>query len=301
VSAESIAAEKDYLARGLGLGAAAAEQLADYLAAAKGVLGVLPTQATLVFERFFDETGGQQLVIHAPYGSRVNRAWGLALRKRFCRQFNFELQAAATEDAIILSLGETHSFELAEVARYLNRATVRALLVQALLAAPMFGARWRWVANIALAVRRFRGGKKNPPPLQRIQAEDLMAVVFPDGLACFENLQGEREVPRRPWSRATCRTPRRSRTRSWRRAPTPFSTTRRSRSAAPRRSWRGAGSTRSRHATSASSILKRSHACAPRPGRRPRPPTSCTTRSCCSAPSPRTRARRTAGPACSRS
>jgi ATP-dependent Lhr-like helicase len=198
VNAESMELVKGYLARELGLGTLAAEQLTEYLASAKGVLGVLPTQDTLVFERFFDETGGQQLVIHAPFGSRVNRAWGLALRKRFCRKFNFELQAAATEDAIILSLGETHSFELAEVARYLASATVRPILVQALLAAPMFGARWRWVANIALAVKRFRGGKKNPPPLQRIEAEDLMAVVFPDGLACFENIQGDRELPDHP-------------------------------------------------------------------------------------------------------
>ncbi len=198
VNSESMDAVKRYLAQELALGVLAAEQITEYLAAAKGVLGVLPTQQTLVFERFFDETGGQQLVIHAPFGSRVNRAWGLALRKRFCRQFNFELQAAATEDAIILSLGETHSFALEEVARYLNSRSVRQILVQALLTAPMFTARWRWVANIALAVRRFRGGKKNPPQLQRIEAEDLMAVVFPDGLACFENIQGEREVPDHP-------------------------------------------------------------------------------------------------------
>ena len=198
VSTRTLEALQQTLVDELHLDRAAALQLSEYLGAAKGVLGVLPTQQTLVFERFFDETGGQQLVIHAPFGSRVNRAWGLALRKRFCRKFNFELQAAATEDAIILSLGETHSFALDEVARYLNSGSVRGLLVQALLDAPMFAARWRWVSNIALAVRRFRGGKKNPPQLQRIEAEDLMAVVFPDGLACFENIQGEREVPDHP-------------------------------------------------------------------------------------------------------
>ena len=198
VSPRSLEALQHYLIDELQLDTAAALQLSEYLGAAKGVLGVLPTQQTLVFERFFDETGGQQLVIHAPFGSRVNRAWGLALRKRFCRKFNFELQAAATEDAIVLSLGETHSFALEDVARYLNSQTVRALLIQALLDAPMFAARWRWVANIALAVRRFRSGKKNPPQLQRIEAEDLMAVVFPDGLACFENIQGERELPDHP-------------------------------------------------------------------------------------------------------
>jgi ATP-dependent Lhr-like helicase len=177
---------------------AAAEQVVEYLGAAKGALGAIPTQQTIVLERFFDETGGQQLVIHAPFGSRINRAFGLALRKRFCRQFNFELQAAATDDAIVLSLGETHSFPLEEVARYLNPRSVRDVLRQALLTAPLFTARWRWVASIALAVRRYRGGRKNPPQLQRIEAEDLMAVVFPDCLACFENIAGDREIPDHP-------------------------------------------------------------------------------------------------------
>ena len=138
------------------------------------------------------------LVVHSCYGSRVNRAWGLALRKRFCRKFNFELQAAATEDAIILSLGATHSFPLEEAAHYLHAATVRPILIQALLDAPMFKVRWRWNASIALAVPRFRAGKKLPPQLQRMDAEDFVAVVFPDQLACFENIQGEREVPDHP-------------------------------------------------------------------------------------------------------
>ncbi len=176
----------------------AAEQLADYLAASRQALGDLPTRQTIVMERFFDESGGMQLVIHSPFGSRINRAWGLALRKRFCRKFNFELQAAATEDAIVLSLGSSQSFPLEEVFHYLNPDTVRDVLVQALLAAPMFTVRWRWNANIALAILRRRGGKKNPPFLQRMQAEDLITSVFPDQLACAENLAGEREVPDHP-------------------------------------------------------------------------------------------------------
>ncbi|MBU6247496.1 MAG: DEAD/DEAH box helicase [Xanthomonadaceae bacterium] len=182
----------------LGLGESAARQLADYLAAAKTALGVLPTQSTVVFERFFDESGGTQLVIHAPFGSRINRAWGLALRKRFCRQFNFELQAAATEDAIVLSLSTSHSFPLEEVARYLHPASAEHVLTQALLDAPLFGARWRWNAVTALALPRFRGGRKTPPQLQRMKSEDLLATVFPDQVACLENIVGEREIPDHP-------------------------------------------------------------------------------------------------------
>ncbi|HVO89839.1 MAG TPA: helicase-related protein, partial [Casimicrobiaceae bacterium] len=176
----------------------AADQLVDYLASAKTALGVLPTQDTIVFERFFDESGGMQLVIHSPYGSRINRAWGLALRKRFCVKFNFELQAAATEDAIVISLSTSHSFPLADVARYLNSASVRDVLRQATLDAPMFGARWRWIAGTALALPRFRGGKKIPAPLQRMRAEDLIAAVFPDQIACAENIVGDREIPDHP-------------------------------------------------------------------------------------------------------
>ncbi len=181
-----------------GITAAAAAQLVGYLAAARAALGALPTQHTLVFERFFDEAGGMQLVIHSPFGSRINRAWGLSLRKRFCRSFNFELQAAATEDTIVLSLTTAHSFELAEVARYLHSNSVRPLLVQALCAAPMFPVRWRWCAAIALALPRFRGGKKVPAPLARMAAEDLLAAVFPDQVACAENLPGELEIPDHP-------------------------------------------------------------------------------------------------------
>ncbi len=181
-----------------GITAPAAAQLASYLAAARAALGELPTQETVIFERFFDEAGGMQLVIHSPFGSRINRAWGLALRKRFCRSFNFELQAAATEDTIVLSLTTAHSFELADVARYLHSNSVRPLLVQALCAAPMFPVRWRWSATIALALPRFRGGKKVPAPLARMAAEDLLTAVFPDQLACAENLHGELEIPDHP-------------------------------------------------------------------------------------------------------
>jgi ATP-dependent helicase Lhr and Lhr-like helicase len=177
---------------------AAARQIVDYLSASRSALTCLPTLKTIVLERFFDEAGGMQLVIHSPYGSRINRAWGLALRKRFCRKFNFELQAAATEDNIVLSLTTAHSFELAEVARYLNSSTARPVLIQALLDAPMFITRWRWVAGISLALPRFRGGRKVPPQLARMGAEDLIASVFPDQIACAENLVGEREVPDHP-------------------------------------------------------------------------------------------------------
>src|SRR5262249_5061111 len=152
----------------LGLPESAAHQLFEYLAAARAALGALPTQDTIVFERFFDEAGGMQLVIHSPFGSRVNRAWGLALRKRFCRKFNFELQAAATEDCLILSLTTAHSFELEDVAHYLHSNSAREVLVQALCAAPMFGVRWRWNASISLALPRFRGGKRIPPQIARM-------------------------------------------------------------------------------------------------------------------------------------
>jgi ATP-dependent Lhr-like helicase len=186
------------LAATLDLDDAAARQIAEYLARARAALTVLPTQETLVMERFFDEAGGTQLVIHAPFGSRVNRAWGLALRKRFCRQFNFELQAAATEDAIILSLTGAHSFALDEVWRYLHSNSAEHLLVQALLDAPLFGVRWRWNATTALALPRQTGGRKTPPQIQRMRSEDLLAAVFPDQVACVENIAGEREVPRHP-------------------------------------------------------------------------------------------------------
>lgn len=174
------------------------EQLVEYLAAGKAALGVMPSQSNLVMERFFDEAGDMHLVIHSPFGSRLNKAWGLALRKRFCRKFNFELQAAASEDAIILSLGPTHSFPLEEVFDYLSPETVRGVLVQAMLDAPVFEVRWRWNASRALAVIRRRANQKVPAQLQRMQSEDLIAQVFPDQLACLENIPGDREVPDHP-------------------------------------------------------------------------------------------------------
>jgi len=187
----------------VGVAEPAAEQLVEYLVAAHAALGCLPTQDTLVIERFFDEIGGMQLVIHSPYGSRINRAWGLALRKRICRKFNFELQAAATEDNIVLSLTRAHSFDLGEVRHYLHSPSIRAVLVQALLDAPMFITRWRWVAGVSLALPRFRGGKRVPPQLARMDAEDLIAAIFPDQVACAENLVGEREIPDHPLVRQT--------------------------------------------------------------------------------------------------
>jgi len=198
VTNESIARAIDMVEERYHLPRAAAHQLVDYLGGALAVLGKLPTRDTLVFERFFDESGGMQLIIHAPFGARVNRGFGLALRKKFCRTFNFELQAAATEDAIVLSLGETHSFELASVARFLNSKTVEETLIQAMLDSPMFTARWRWNASISLAIRRASGGKRTPPNIQRMAAEDLIAVVFPDQIACAENLSGPREIPDHP-------------------------------------------------------------------------------------------------------
>jgi ATP-dependent Lhr-like helicase len=188
----------DWLAHQPGIGRPAAEQLGEYLASSHAALGCLPTQHTIVFERFFDEAGGMQLVIHSPFGSRINRAWGLSLRKRFCRKFNFELQAAATEDNIVLSLTTAHSFELGDAARYLHSASVRTILIEALLDAPMFATRWRWVAGTALALPRRRGGKRLAPQLARMEAEDLIGTVFPDQLACAENLVGEREIPDHP-------------------------------------------------------------------------------------------------------
>jgi len=194
----STASACQWLIDTLGLDDAAARQIADYLARAHTALTALPTRDTLVMERFFDESGGTQLVIHSLYGSRINRAWGLALRKRFCRQFNFELQAAATEDAIILSLTGAHSFPLDEVWRYLHSTTAEHLLVQALLDAPLFGVRWRWNATTSLALPRQTGGRKTPPQIQRMRSEDLLAAVFPDQVACVENLVGERDIPRHP-------------------------------------------------------------------------------------------------------
>ena len=188
----------ELLIRVYSLSRGAAEQIAVYLGEAKRSLGVVPTAATIALERFFDESGGMQLVLHAPFGSRINRAWGLALRKKFCQGFNFELQAAATEEGVILSLNSSHSFALEEVFRYLHPNTVRETLVQALLQSPIFETRWRWSTTLSLAVPRNRGGARVPNQLQRMYAEDLLQAVFPDAVACQDNLQGAREIPDHP-------------------------------------------------------------------------------------------------------
>ncbi|HKT78902.1 MAG TPA: DEAD/DEAH box helicase [Vicinamibacterales bacterium] len=195
----------EWLEREGGISRDAAEQAVQYLADGRQALGAMPSQDTLVLERFFDESGGMQLVLHAPFGSRVNKAWGLALRKRFCRQFNFELQAAATDDALLLSLGPQHSFPLADVFRYLHPATARDVLIQAFLDAPVFQTRWRWNTTVALAVPRRRNGKKVAPQLQRMLADDLLAAVFPDAAACLENIPGDREIPDHPLVSQTVR------------------------------------------------------------------------------------------------
>ena len=186
------------LARDAGLDAAGADQLIRYLAAGRAALGALPGRRTVVAERFFDDSGGMQLVLHAPFGSRINRAWGLALRKRFCRSFNLELQAAATDDGIVISLTDLHSFPLASVFRFLSPQTLEPVLTQALLGVPLFGVRWRWTASRALAVPRRRNGGRVPPPIQRMLADDLLAAVFPDQAACAENLAGEVRIPKHP-------------------------------------------------------------------------------------------------------
>ncbi len=179
--------------------------------AGKAALGVVPTCTTVVAERFFDEGGGMQLILHAPFGARINRAWGLALRKRFCRSFNLELQAAATDNGIVISLSDQHAFPLDAVFEFLHTASVENVLTQALLAAPMFQARWRWNATRSLAILRFAGGRKVPPQIIRMKADDLMAAVFPDQAACPENLTGPIASP------TTCSSARRSTTACTRR------------------------------------------------------------------------------------
>ncbi|MBM3811769.1 MAG: DEAD/DEAH box helicase [Acidimicrobiia bacterium] len=191
------------LERECGMTRLAAEQAFQYVSQGCTALGALPSVKKVVAERFFDESGGMQLVLHAPFGSRINRAWGLALRKRFCRKFNFELQAAATDNGIVISLSEQHAFPLESVFAFLRTATVEEVLRQALLDAPMFTARWRWNASRALAVMRFRGGRRVPPPIQRMQSDDLLAAVFPDQAACAENLVGEIRIPDHPLVRET--------------------------------------------------------------------------------------------------
>src|SRR5438046_4685824 len=196
-SAEVSAAVK-WLKSECGLDDAGAEQAVEYVVAGRAVLSAVPTQTTIIAERFFDESGGMQLVIHAPFGARVNKAWGLALRKRFCRSFNFELQAAATDNGLNISLSEQHSFPLADVFHFLHPNSMRSILEQAVLASPLFTTRWRWDAGRALALLRFRGGKKIPPQIQRMRAEDLLAAVFPEALACQENLPSDIPISNHP-------------------------------------------------------------------------------------------------------
>ncbi len=184
-------------------GSRAVEEVVAYLATAHHELGALPTKGELVLERFFDDAGGMQLVVHSPYGARVNRGLGLALRKRFCVSFDFELQAAASDDAVVISLGPQHSFPLEEVTRFLSPATVRDVLVQAVLPTPIFGARWRWNLSRSLVSPRFRGSRHLPPAIQRMEADDLMAAIFPALAACQENTSGPIPVPDHPIVRQT--------------------------------------------------------------------------------------------------
>jgi ATP-dependent Lhr-like helicase len=188
----------EWLTASCGLDRSGAEQLVEYVVITRGVLRDIPGGRTVVAERFFDEGGGMQLVMHAPFGARINKAWGLALRKRFCRSFNFELQAAATDNGIVIALAEQHSFPLADVFRFLRPATAREILEQAALASPLFGTRWRWDAGRALAILRFRGGRKVPIHLLRLHADDLLATVFPDVAACQENIEGDIGIPDHP-------------------------------------------------------------------------------------------------------
>ncbi len=193
-----VAAAVDWLKAECGLDDSGAEQIVEYILQGRAVLGAVPTQATIIAERFFDEGGGMQLVIHAPFGGRINKAWGLALRKRFCRSFNFELQAAATDNGLNIALAEQHSFPLADVFQFLQAETVQPILEQASLDSPIFATRWRWDASRALALLRFQNGKKVPPQIQRIRSDDLLASVFPDVAACQENIEGDIKIPDHP-------------------------------------------------------------------------------------------------------
>jgi len=193
-----VAAAVSWLKEECGLDDSGAEQAIEYVLQGRAVLGAVPTQTTVIAERFFDEGGGMQLVIHAPFGGRINKAWGLSLRKRFCVGFNFELQAAATDNGLNIALAEQHSFPLGDVFHFLQADTVQPILEQAALDSPIFATRWRWDANRALALLRFQNGKKVPPQIQRMRSDDLLASVFPDAAACFENIEGERTIPDHP-------------------------------------------------------------------------------------------------------
>jgi ATP-dependent helicase Lhr and Lhr-like helicase len=204
VADRSPAEARAWLEAECGIGQAAADIIVAYLRAGLAALGALPTMNAIILERFFDEAGGMQLIGHAPFGARVNRAFGLALRKRFCVTFDFELQAAASDNAILLSLGPQHSFPLDRVPHFLASPTVEQVVRQAVLTSPLFAARWRWNLNTSLTVLRMRGGRKNPPAIQRMEADDLMAAVFPTLAACQENVApGPIEIPDHPLVRQT--------------------------------------------------------------------------------------------------
>jgi len=193
-----VAAATEWLMNHCGLCGAGAQQLITYVVSGRAVLGAVPSKKTIIAERFFDDGGGMQLILHAPFGGRINKAWGLALRKRFCRGFNFELQAAATDNGINIALAEQHSFPLADVFQFLTEHTAKELLEQASLASPIFKTRWRWAAGRSLQLLRFSKGKRIPPQIQRTRSEDLLASVFPQAAACFENIEGDIQIPEHP-------------------------------------------------------------------------------------------------------
>jgi ATP-dependent Lhr-like helicase len=195
---QQIAATTTWLVQECGLCASAARQLIAYIVAGRAVLGAVPSSTTIIAERFFDEGGGMQLILHAPFGGRINKAWGLALRKRFCRGFNFELQAAATDNGINISLAEQHSFPLSDVFHFLTEQTAKTLLEQAAIASPIFKTRWRWAANRSLQLLRMSKGKRIAPQIQRTRSEDLLASVFPQAAACFETIVGDIQIPNHP-------------------------------------------------------------------------------------------------------
>jgi len=193
-----VAATTAWLMETCGLCASGAQQLIAYIVTGRAVLGAVPSKTTIIAERFFDDGGGMQLILHAPFGGRINKAFGLALRKRFCRGFNFELQAAATDNGINISLAEQHSFPLADVFQFLTEHTAKELLEQASIASPIFKNRWRWAAGRSLQLLRFSKGKRVAPQIQRIRSEDLMASVFPQAAACFETIVGDIQIPDHP-------------------------------------------------------------------------------------------------------